>query len=639
MVSTINPHLVWIAFFAPLVSCVVITLFFLKNKTFSSLTAIFGILISFACSCMVFTQIFQSSPAGQLQESLNWIQMDGLVINFGFLTNPLAIMMLLVVTGVGSAIFIYSRGYMDEDPSSPRFFAYLSLFAFSMIGIVLSNNFIQLFIFWELVGLSSYLLIGFWYAKPSAADAGVKAFMVNRISDFGFLCGIILLWSLSGIQHGRTFQFTDLASVIPHLDPHLLTIIALLLFCGVMGKSAQVPLHVWLIDAMEGPTPVSALIHAATMVAAGIYLLARTFFVFAPSVTALTFIAYTGAITSLMAAILAVAEDDIKRILAYSTLSQLGLMVMALGLGGPMQGMYHLTTHAFFKALLFLGAGSVIYALHHEQNIWKMQGLFKKMPITGWTFLIGTLALSGIFPLSGFWSKDAILALAFEHNTVLYLIAAFASGLTAFYMGRLFFVAFWGEPAKPQKGHGHEIHESPWVMTLPLIALAILSTIGGFIGIPQYIFPNEAPETLNIKVAIISSIVAVLGLVFSFMIYGKRTASDPLIEKLGSFHTVLKNKFYFDIVYGWYVDNIQQNLALALSHLEKGIIDRAFIGGITCLARAGGKAFRYFQNGIVQFYALVFILGAILLFLFLIKSFALIFVLGIIPLLLFLLLA
>ena len=352
----VNPALVWTAFFAPLVACILITLFFLKCKTSSSLIAIAGILTSFVCSCLVFTQIFQANPPAQLQQSLTWIQFDALTINFGFLMDPLAIMMLLLVTGVGSAIFIYSRGYMDEDPGSPRFFAQLSLFAFSMIGIVLSNNFIQLFIFWELVGLSSYLLIGFWYAKPSAADAGVKAFMVNRLSDFGFLCGIILLWSISDIGAGRSFLFTDLTAVVGHLDPHMLTIVGLLLFCGVIGKSAQVPLHVWLIDAMEGPTPVSALIHAATMVAAGVYLLSRTFFIFAPSATALTVIAYTGAITALMAAILAIAENDIKKILAYSTISQLGLMVMALGLGGPMQGMYHLTTHAFFKALLFLGS-------------------------------------------------------------------------------------------------------------------------------------------------------------------------------------------------------------------------------------------------------------------------------------------
>ncbi len=624
----IDSHLVWTAFFAPLVSCVLITLLFLRSKTSSFLVAVGGILTSFVCSCLVFAQIFQTNPPAQLQQSLTWIRIDTLTINFGFLINPLAIMMLLIVTGVGSAIFIYSRGYMNEDPGSPRFFAELSLFAFSMIGIVLSNNFIQLFIFWELVGLSSYLLIGFWYTKPSAADAGVKAFLVNRLSDFGFLCGIILLWSVSDISHGhtlmpsmpvgRSFQFTELAKIVPFLDPHMVTVIGLLLFCGVIGKSAQVPLHVWLIDAMEGPTPVSALIHAATMVAAGIYLLARTFFIFEPSVTALTVIGYTGAITSLMAAILAIAENDIKKILAYSTLSQLGLMVLALGLGGPVQGMYHLTTHAFFKALLFLGAGSVICALHHEQNIWNMHGLFKKMPITGITFLIGALALSGIFPLSGFWSKDAILGLAFEHNTVLYLIAAIASGLTAFYMGRLFWVVFWGNPSDDHHGQqNHEILESPAVMTIPLIFLAILSAIGGFIGIPHFLSPQEAPEMLNMRVALISSVVAIAGIVFSYMIYGKRTAVDPLTTKLGSFYTVLRNKFYFDIVYGWYVDNIQQNAALFLSWFEKEFIVRLCVGGLTNMARSGGKTLRYLQNGLVQSYALVFVLGAVLIFLFL----------------------
>ncbi len=608
----INPNLVWIAFFAPLLACVLITLFFLRSKTVSSLLAIAGILTSFVCSCLVFSQIFASTPPATLEQSLTWISFDTLIINFGFLMNPLAIMMLLIVTGVGSAIFIYSRGYMDEDPSSPRFFAFLSLFAFSMIGIVLANNFIQLFMFWELVGLSSYLLIGFWYAKPSAADAGVKAFLVNRLSDFGFLCGILMLWGLSDLGGGRSFQFSDLTAVVPQMDPTLLTIVGLLLFCGVIGKSAQVPLHVWLIDAMEGPTPVSALIHAATMVAAGIYLLSRVFFIFEPSPTAMNVIAYTGAVTSLMAAILAIAENDIKRILAYSTLSQLGLMVMALGLGGPMQGMYHLTTHAFFKALLFLGAGSVIYALHHEQNIWNMRGLFRQMPITGWTFLVGTLALSGIFPLSGFWSKDGILALAYTHNIVLYLIAAAASGLTAFYMGRLFFVAFWGSAGQDS----HKAHESPLVMTLPLIVLAVLSAVGGFIGIPHYLFPQEMPEELNLFVAVISSIIAVAGLAAAFLIYGKRAAHDPLISWLGGFHAVLRNKFYFDIMYGWYVDHIQQNAALFLAKVEKELIVRCFLGGLTGLAREGGKHFRYLQSGLVQFYALIFVLGVILVFFF-----------------------
>jgi NADH-quinone oxidoreductase subunit L len=615
------PLLVWIAFFAPLAACVLITLFFLRHKTASALIAIAGILTSFVCGCLVFTQIFQANPPAQLQQSLTWIQIEGLTINFGFLMNPLAVMMLLIVTGVGSAIFIYSRGYMDKDESSPRFFACLSLFAFSMIGIVLSNNFIQLFIFWELVGLTSYLLIGFWYTKPSAANAGVKAFMVNRLSDFGFLCGILLLWSISDIGHGRSFLFTDLAGVVSNLDPHLLTFAGLLLFCGVIGKSAQVPLHVWLIDAMEGPTPVSALIHAATMVAAGIYLLARTFFIFESSSTALIVIAYTGAITALMAAVLAIVENDIKKILAYSTLSQLGLMVMALGLGGPMQGMYHLTTHAFFKALLFLGAGSVLYALSHEQNIWNMRGLFKKMPVTGMTFLIGALALCGIFPLSGFWSKDAILALAYTQDTALYLIAASASGLTAFYMGRLFFVAFWGEPTALAHGeHGQGPRESPLVMTIPLIVLAILSALGGFMGIPHFLYPQEIPEKFNIRVALISSIVAVLGLSFSYMLYGKRVQSDPLATKLGSFYAVLKNKFYFDIIYGWYVDTIQQNVALFMSRFEKEFIVRLCFDEFTNLARWGGMTFRYLQNGLVRFYALIFVLGAVFLFLTLVKT-------------------
>ena len=611
----VNPSIVWISYFAPLVACILITLFFLKSKNLSSLTAIAGIVTSFICTILTAIQIFSGPHAIEAQQSLTWIHFDSLTINFGFLVNPLAIMMMMVVTGVGSAIFIYSRGYMAQDESMPRFFAFLSLFAFSMIGIVLSNNLIQLFIFWELVGLSSYLLISFWYHKPSAADAGVKAFMVNRFADFGFLCGILLLWSLSDVGHGRSFQLTDLATAAHQIDPHLWGIAALLLFCGVIGKSAQVPLHVWLVDAMEGPTPVSALIHAATMVAAGVYLLARTFFIFEPLHDALNVIAYIGGLTALMAATLAVAENDIKRILAYSTLSQLGLMVMALGLGGPMQGMFHLTTHAFFKALLFLGAGSVIYALHHEQNIWKMKGLLKTMPVTGITFLIGTLALCGIFPLSGFWSKDEVLALAWEHNTFLYIEASIASGLTAFYMGRLFFTAFWGKPS----AHDHT-HESPSVMTLPLVYLAILSVIGGVIGIPHFIYPEHHELPLNIKVALISSIIGLIGLGAAYSIYGKRPESDPLVKKLGRLYPVLQNKYYFDIVYGWYVDYVQQSFAILLSWFEKTFIVGLGVHGVTLMAKASGRVLRFLQTGFVQFYALVFIFGVIYLFFVMVKN-------------------
>lgn len=610
----VTSSLLWTALFAPLAACLLIALFFLRSKTLSSYTAIAGILISFLCTLCLAGQIFaDQSSTIEFEQFIPWIRFDSLTIDFGCLLNPLSVMMLLVVTGVGSAIFIYSRGYMAEDPGMPRFFAFLSLFAFSMIGIVLADNFIQLFMFWELVGLSSYLLIGFWYEKPSAADAGVKAFMVNRLADFGFLCGIILLWGLSDLGQGRSFRFTDLAMIVPQLDPALLTTAALLLFCGVVGKSAQVPLHVWLADAMEGPTPVSALIHAATMVAAGIYLLARTFFIFEPLASALAVIAYVGGITALLTATLAVVENDIKRILAYSTLSQLGLMVMALGLSGPLAGMYHLTTHAFFKALLFLGAGSVIYALHHEQNIWNMQGLLKKMPVTGVTFLIGTLALSGIFPLSGFWSKDEILALAFTHNTLLYWMATITSGLTAFYMGRLFFTAFWGEPS--YKIHAHE---SPAVMTFPLIFLALLSVIGGFIGIPHFLYPQAEHPHLNMTVALVSSVVAIAGLGLAFFIYGKRPACDPLETKLGFLYTILKNKYYFDAVYGWYVKTVQQGAANILAWWERTVIIRFGVHGLTDAANSAGKIFRLLQTGLVQLYALVFVLGTAVLYLILV---------------------
>jgi NADH-quinone oxidoreductase subunit L len=604
----VTPMYAWIALFSPLLACAIITLFFLRSKMLSALTAIAGILVSFACTVFLFNHVCLSHLVPEFQQSFSWVQIGGLTIDFGVLITPLAIMMLMVVTGVGSAIFIYSAGYMAQDKSMPRFFAFLSLFAFSMIGIVVSNNFIQLFMFWELVGLSSYLLIGFWYEKPSAANAGVKAFLVNRVADFGFLCGILLLWSMSDLGQGRSFMFTDLAQAIPHLSPALFSTAALLIFCGVVGKSAQVPLHVWLADAMEGPTPVSALIHAATMVAAGIYLLARTFFIFEPLTDVLLIIAWIGGITAFMAATLALVENDIKRILAYSTLSQLGLMVMALGLAGPMQGMYHLTTHAFFKALLFLAAGSVIYGLHHEQDIWKMRGLLKQMPVTGWTFLIGTLALAGIFPLSGFWSKDEILSLAFEHNTALYWIASITSGLTAFYMGRLFWTAFWG------KSDGHA-HESPAVMTIPLVFLAVLAVIGGFIGIPHLIYPHGGHVELNMRVALVSSAVAVLGLVVSFVMYGRqRPALDPLQKNLGPVYPLLKNKYYFDALYDWYVNSVQQRFALLLSWFERIFIVRLGVHGTTSAAQAIGQVLRYLQTGLVQFYALIFILGTIYLF-------------------------
>ncbi len=429
----------WLILFLPLVATAVITLFTLRSKTISSLISIGAVVAGF-----ILTVLFISANGFHInaETSTNWLSIGGLKVDFGLKLDALSLMMLLIVTGVGGAIHIYSFGYMHEDKGMARFFAFMSLFTFSMLGIVLANNFLQMFIFWELVGVSSYLLIGFWFEKPSAGDAAKKAFITNRLGDFGFLLGILMVWGLLG-----SLNFSDLKATLES-NPAALggwaTVAGLLIFCGAVGKSAQFPLHVWLADAMEGPTPVSALIHAATMVAAGVYMLCRIFFLL--DAGALQVIAYIGGFTALLAALIAVQQNDIKRILAYSTLSQLGYMVMAVGLAGQTPAMFHLTTHAFFKALLFLGAGSVIHALHEEQDIWKMGALKNKMPITFWTFLIGTLALSGVPPFSGFYSKDSILGQALEKNNyLLFVVGAGVAGLTTFYMFRLFFVAFLGE--------------------------------------------------------------------------------------------------------------------------------------------------------------------------------------------------
>jgi NADH-quinone oxidoreductase subunit L len=546
--------------------------------------------------------------------SIKWIDIWSLQIEFGLVLDRLSLLMLLIVTGIGSAIFIYSLGYMEEDPSQPRYFACLSLFAFSMLGIVLSNNFIQMFIFWELVGASSYLLIGFWFEKDSAADAGNKAFLVNRVGDFGFIIGILLCWVASGSGAAqRTFNFGELSSILPRIiesgwiNPTLLALIGLLIFCGVLGKSAQFPLHVWLPDAMEGPTPVSALIHAATMVAAGIYLLARAFFLFDSSPEAMAIIAYLGGFTAIFSASLAVVQNDIKRILAYSTLSQLGLMVMAMGLGAKTTAMYHLTTHAFFKALLFLGAGSIIHALH-TQDIWEMGKLLKKMPITSVTFLVGSLALCGIFPLSGFWSKDEILLAAFEKNMMLYYIASATSWMTSFYMARACFVAILG----PSRS-AHHPHESPWVMTGPLLFLTIGSVFAGFVGFPAFLAGHEAHEGahFNWNIAILSQIISVLGIGLAAVLYiGKGVTLAASLKKIfRAVHHILIKKYYMDDLYAWIVKNIQQTIAILCNLFDRYIIIRFAVNGTARTTRGLGEILRFCQTGRVQTYALLFFAG------------------------------
>jgi NADH-quinone oxidoreductase subunit L len=606
----------WWILFLPLFSAVFITLFTLKSKTLSSLISIGAVATGF-----VLTALFVQANGihTNVETSVNWLTIGGLNVDFGLKLDALSMMMLFVVTGVGGLIHIYSYSYMDEDAGKSRFFAFLSLFTFSMLGIVLANNFLMTFIFWELVGVSSYLLIGFWFEKPSAGDAAKKAFITNRLGDFGFLAGILMVWGLLGSLNFSALQSAMVSN--PAALGASATIAGLLVFCGAAGKSAQFPLHVWLPDAMEGPTPVSALIHAATMVAAGVYMLCRTLFLY--NADALYVIAYIGGFTALLAALMAVQQNDIKRIIAYSTLSQLGYMVMAVGLSGPTPAMFHLTTHAFFKALLFLSAGSVIIGMHHEQDIWHMGGLKKKMPVTFWTFTIGALALSGIPPFAGFYSKDSILAQCLEQkNYLLFAVAVFVAGLTAFYTFRLFFVVFFG---KEKTDHAKHAHESPLIITAPLVILAIFATIGGFIGITNNYGSQFAAdhETLSLTQQLLEPLktpvpmligigVALAGIFLAFTLY-KNAATDPLPAKLGGLATAMKNRFYFDEFYEKTFIAAHDFLAAVADWIDGWILEGAIIGTIRGGTDLSGRALRLAQTGNLQTYAFLFVLGVALL--------------------------
>ncbi|MDD5141359.1 MAG: NADH-quinone oxidoreductase subunit L [Verrucomicrobiales bacterium] len=606
----------WIILFLPLLATAVITLFTLRCRTKSSLISISAVVTGFVLT-IVFIAVNGWHPVAS-ETAVNWLSIGDLHADFGLKLDALSMMMMLIVTGVGGAIHIYSYSYMDEDAGKARFFAFMSLFTFSMLGIVMSNNFLMMFIFWELVGVSSYLLIGFWFEKPSAGDAAKKAFITNRLGDFGFLLGILMVWGILGSLNFSTLQSSIVAN--PAALGTMATIAGLLVFCGAMGKSAQFPLHVWLPDAMEGPTPVSALIHAATMVAAGVYMLCRTLFLF--NADALHVIAYIGGFTALLAALMAVQQNDIKRIIAYSTLSQLGYMVMAVGLNGPTPAMFHLTTHAFFKALLFLSAGSVIIGMHHEQDIWQMGNLRKKMPLTFWTFLIGALALSGIPPFSGFYSKDSILAQCLEEkNYLLFGVAVFVAGLTAFYTFRLFFVVFFG---KEKSDYAKHAHESPLVMTLPLVALAVFAAIGGFIGIAnnygsQFVAEHETLslaqqvlEPLHAPVAMLIGIgVALAGIFLAFSLY-KNAGTDPLPAKLGGLATAMKNKFYLDEIYEATVIRLHDLIATICDMIDRWIVEGACIGFVRGGTDLTGRALRLVQTGNLQTYAFLFVLGVAL---------------------------
>jgi NADH-quinone oxidoreductase subunit L len=583
----------WIVLLAPLIAAVIITLVTDRFKKLSSYLSVAAVAVSFLFSLTIFF-----GPDGS--ESVNWINLGEFKIQLGYVIDELSKMMLLVVSGVGLLIHIYSLGYMRDDKGRSRYFGGLSLFMFSMLGIVLANNFIMMFICWELVGVSSYLLIGHWFERPSAADAANKAFLVNRLGDFGFMIGILAVWSATG-----TVMFDEVAQrwATAGLNPIFVTVAGLLVFCGAVGKSAQFPLHVWLPDAMEGPTPVSALIHAATMVAAGVYMLARTFFIYEPSHVALDMILWIGVVTALLAALMATQQNDIKRILAYSTLSQLGYMVAAIGLTTPKAGLFHLFTHAYFKALLFLGAGSVIHSLHNEQNIWKMGGLQQKMPITFWTFLCGTLALGGCLPFSGFWSKDGIISAGFEHNTAAAVVLLLASFLTAYYMARLFTVAFLNEARSETATHAHE---SPQVMTVPLVLLAVAAVFAGFPPLVEPILKLPEHHGSPILAMVISTIVFALGTVAGFVLY-RGQSQDPISVPL------LANKFYIDEFYGQLVRWTQDLLASISGFVDRWIIDGGLVKGLGGITWGFGFALRFLQIGNLQAYAFLFGAGVILL--------------------------
>ena len=588
-----NSLLPWCSLLLPLVSAIAITLFTHRSRALSSFISIGAVLGSFVCSCLIFTR------QGISAREFNWIDFGGVFkVPFGFVLDNLSKTMLVLVSGVGSLIHIYSLGYMRDDEGKSRYFAALSLFMFAMLGIVLSNNFVMLFIFWELVGFTSYVLIGHWFERDAAADAAKKAFITTRIGDFGFMLGILMVWAATG-----SVVFAEIAPRLSILTSHpaFLTTAALLIFCGAVGKSAQFPLHVWLPDAMEGPTPVSALIHAATMVAAGVYMLVRVGFIIQASQAALLVIAWIGTITAMLAALIATQQSDIKRILAYSTLSQLGYMVMAVGLASNEAAMFHLFTHAFFKALLFLAAGSVIVMLHHEQNIWKMGGLSRNLPITFLTFGAGALALIGCPPFSGFFSKDAILAVAYERNMPIFVVGLLTAFLTAFYVIRLFVVVFFGNA---RSEIARKSNESPAVMTGPLIVLALLAMLGGFAFFARNFLVLPVEKNIALFVPALAIIALVLGSGLAITLYHNRKSEPFDIE-------LFRRLFYFNEFYSWLINWTQELLARISAFCDRWIIDAGVVGGTSGGTWGIGALLRLIQGGNLQAYLFLFGLGIV----------------------------
>ncbi len=595
--------------------------------------------ISFVISLISFFSLLKLAPEQRhvLQVFFTWIASGDFVAKAEFLLDPLSSVMILVVTGVGFVIHVYSIGYMHAENGYYRFFSYMNLFLFSMLVLVLAGNFLLMFVGWEGVGLCSYLLIGYYFDRKSAGDAGKKAFIVNRIGDVGFILGIFLIFlTFNNLNFGEVFRQIATGSQRFPLEAGvgILTAISLLLFVGATGKSAQIPLYVWLPDAMEGPTPVSALIHAATMVTAGVYMVVRCSPIFSRAPLALDVIVIVGILTALMAATIGLVQTDIKRVLAYSTVSQLGYMFVAAGVGAFSAGIFHLMTHAFFKALLFLGAGSVIHAMSGEQDLMRMGALRKHTPITFWTMFIAALAISGIFPLAGFFSKDEILWSAWTRgHHFIWLVGFITAGMTAFYMFRLIFLAFCGE-SRRSKEADHHLHESPGSMTGPLVILGILSIVGGFVGLPVWMNfgPNkfflflepslamtyrpevhEATHIEELGFAFASILAAVIGIYIAYRMYIRRPkAANELANRFKYMHQFLFRKYYIDELYDFLF--IKPAVRISTGFLWKkwdvGVIDNT-VNGTGRMIEESGSLLKHVQNGLIRSYAAWIMLGTI----------------------------
>ena len=588
------------------------------GKTISGAIGTIAVAISFVMSVYFFMQL--NTTGKPITVTLfDWIQIGKLKVDFGILLDQLSLLWLLFVTGIGSLIHLYSISYMHEDDNMNKFFAYLNLFIFFMITLVVGNNLLVMFIGWEGVGLCSYLLIGFWHKNQDYNDAAKKAFIMNRIGDLGFLIGIFILASLFS-----TLNFVEMKQALStgNANTALLGVAALCLFIGATGKSAQLPLYTWLPDAMAGPTPVSALIHAATMVTAGIFMITRMNFLFDLTPEVQNIIAIVGAITAFVAASIGLLQNDIKKVLAYSTVSQLGLMFLALGLGAYNVAVFHVITHAFFKACLFLGSGSVIHALHGEQDMRKMGGLRKAMPLTYATMLISTLAIAGIFPFAGFWSKDEILMTAFEHNKALWIIGSIASIMTAFYMFRLMYLTFFRD-FRGTEEQKHHLHESPSLITLPLIILAALATVGGLINLPGSNWLNHFLEPIltgkHLETALgsqeymlmgIALAGAIIGIVWAYSKYIKQGFVPKQDSEITGFSKTIYNKYYVDEVY----TSLIVKPINALSNFFRTTLEPALgnvVYGFGTVANGIGNQGKKLQTGSIGLYLFAFVIGVL----------------------------